>query len=264
MLTETVVTCELPQGGITIGRRATHDTEQVVFDLSYLINTYGDGVAELLVKGPQNETAYPTVTTQSDGKLTWVVSDVDTSYKGSGECEIFWYVDGGLAKSVIYPLTILRDIGETTEEPPDAYQNWVDHLTELGAETLENAQKAAESAENAAESETNAKESEENAKASEEAAAQSETNADADALKAEGFAVGEQNGETVAPGSPYYQNNAKHYANVAQQGAEEAGYAWFDVRDDDGEMYVTITPNLAEDVSFLVDESLGILEVTYG
>lgn len=254
MLTETVVTCESPQGGITIGRRATHDTEQVVFDLSYLINTYGDGVAELLVKGPQNETAYPAVTTQADGKLVWVVSDVDTSYKGSGECEIFWYVDGGLAKSVIYPLTILRDIGETTEEPPDAYQTWVDHLTELGAETLENAQKAAESAENAAESETNAKQSE-------EAAAQFEANADADALKAEGFAVGEQNGETVTPGSPYYQNNAKHYANVAQQGAEEAGYAWFDVHDDDGEMYVTITPNLAEDVSFLVDESIGILEV---
>jgi membrane protein involved in colicin uptake len=158
----------------------------------------------------------------------------------------------------------LRDIGETTEKPPDAYQTWVDHLTELGAETLKNAQDAADSAEAAKESETNAKASEDNAKESENAAAESEKSADADALKAEGFAVGEQNGEPVASGSPYYQNNAKHYAYVAQQGAEESGYAWFDVNDQDGEMYVTITPNLAEDVSFLVNESVGTLEVTYG
>lgn len=57
-------------------------------------------------------------------------------------------------------------------------------------------------------------------------------------------------------------DNAKHYAEVAQQGAEESGYVWFDVDDQDGEMYVTITPNLEEDVSFLVNESIGTLEVT--
>ena len=59
-------------------------------------------------------------------------------------------------------------------------------------------------------------------------------------------------------------DNAKHYAEVAQQGAEESGYAWFDVNLQDGEMYVTITPSLEEDVSFLVNEAVGTLEVTYG
>lgn len=249
---------------IIIGRRATYETLQIVFDLTYLVESYGSGTAILMVKGPQNTTAYPAVTTQDGATLTWIVNATDTSYTGSGECELFWYVGDGLAKSVIYPLTILRDIGETTEKPPDAYQTWVDHLTELGAETLKNAQDAADSAEAAKESETNAKASEDNAKESENAAAESEKSADADALKAEGFSVGEQDGEPVASGSPYYQNNAKHYAYVAQQGAEESGYAWFDVNDQDGEMYVTITPNLAEDVSFLVNEAVGTLEVTYG
>lgn len=43
------------------------------------------------------------------------------------------------------------------------------------------------------------------------------TDADASALEAEGFAVGEQNGTPVTSGSPYYENNAKYYAGEAQQ-----------------------------------------------
>lgn len=38
------------------------------------------------------------------------------------------------------------------------------------------------------------------------------TDADASRLESEGFAVGEQNGEPVEEGSPYYHNNAKYYA----------------------------------------------------
>ena len=240
MLVENVLTCESPHGGITIGRRASHGTERVVFDLSYLIKTYGEGVAELLVKRPVDSSAYPAITSQQDNTLTWIVSDVDTAYKGAGECEIFWYVDEGLAKSIIYPLTIMRDIGETTEDVPAGYQNWVDHLTELGAETLENAQKAAESASEAKESEISAEESEVNSKASEEAAAQSKEDANASALKSEGFAVGEQNGTIVTVGSPYFENNAKFYALQAQQGASEGGWIHFYI-DDNGDLHYVKT-----------------------
>lgn len=44
----------------------------------------------------------------------------------------------------------------------------------------------------------------------------------ADALKAEGYAVGEQNGVPVSSGDPYYQDNAKYYAAEAQQDKEDA------------------------------------------
>ena len=43
------------------------------------------------------------------------------------------------------------------------------------------------------------------------------TDATNQALKAEGFAVGEQNGTPVASGSPYYENSAKYYAEIAGQ-----------------------------------------------
>ena len=46
--------------------------------------------------------------------------------------------------------------------------------------------------------------------------------ADTDALLAEGYSVGEQNGTPVSSGSPYYQNNAKYYAAEAQQDKDDA------------------------------------------
>ena len=149
MITQTVTVTEKGSQNIIIGRRNTYGTEVIVFDLSYLIETFGDGSAILMVKRSTDSTAYPAVTEQIDNRLSWSISDVDTSYKGHGEAELFWYVDDALAKSVIYDITVLRDIGETTETPPDPYQTWVDTLTDLGAETLENAQAAAQSAEDA-------------------------------------------------------------------------------------------------------------------
>lgn len=83
------------------------------------------------------------------------------------------------------------------------------------------------------------------------------TSAEEDAILSESWAVG---GTGTRPGED--GDNAKHYAEVAQQGAEEAGYAWFDINDETGEMMVTVTDNLAEDVSFAINENIGILEVT--
>jgi hypothetical protein len=54
-----------------------------------------------------------------------------------------------------------------------------------------------------------------NAGNSESAAAGSASAAAADALEAEGFAVGTQDGVPVSSGSPYYQNNAKYYSGLS-------------------------------------------------
>ena len=134
---------------IVIGRRGTYNTQEIVFDIGYLIDAYGAGTAVLAIKRSQDSSAYPTVVTQKNTTLTWTVSETDTYYVGAGECQLMWYVDGGLAKTIIYPLVVMRDILSTSEEAPDAYQEWVDDLTALGAETLENAQNAAQSASDA-------------------------------------------------------------------------------------------------------------------
>jgi len=167
MIVQTIKVNNCNPQTIVIGRRGTYDTIQIAFDLSYLVESYGNGVAVLAVKRSQDSSAYPAVVTQEENTLTWTVSETDTYYVGAGEAQLMWYVDGGLAKTIIYPMVVMKDILMTSEEAPDAYQTWVDDLTALGAETLQNAQKAAQSATEAKASEDNAAES---ARKAEEAA----------------------------------------------------------------------------------------------
>ena len=134
---------------IVLGRRGTYNTEEITFDVSYLIENYGDGIAVLAIKRSQDESAYPAVVAQDGSILTWTVSDTDTAYVGAGECQLMWYVDGGLAKTIIYPMVVMRDILTTAEEQPEGYQTWVDTLTAEGVKTLKNAQDAAQSASDA-------------------------------------------------------------------------------------------------------------------
>ena len=62
----------------------------------------------------------------------------------------------------------------------------------------------------------------ERAEAAAETAEQHEADAGADALKAEGYALGTQGGEAVEEGSDYYHNNASYFAGQASAQAEAA------------------------------------------
>lgn len=85
-------------------------------------------------------------------------------------------------------------------------------------------------------------------------------NSEAQALKAEGYSVGEQNGEEVEPDSPYFENNAKFYAEVAGQAAGDAGWVHFYI-DDQGRLHYVKTENC--DLDFYIDNN-GYLHVTNG
>lgn len=191
MITQTVTVTEKCASNIIIGRRGTYETVQIIFDITYLVETFGDGSAVLMVKRPPDTTAYPAEISRDGSNVIWAVSESDTAAKGHGEAEIFWYVNGGLAKSVIFSISILRDIGETTEAPPDPYENWVETLTALGAETQQNAQDAAQSA-------SDAQTSAEDAAASKDAAAAAQAAAEA---VLEEFTTPTAAATTLAPGS---------------------------------------------------------------
>jgi len=85
----------------------------------------------------------------ADGtNVIWTVTDADTSVKGSGECELYYYVGETLAKTLVWSTVIGRDIGDSGEAP-DPYDDWLETLTRLAAETTQNATDAAESAQDA-------------------------------------------------------------------------------------------------------------------
>lgn len=210
---------------IVVGRRGTYSTARVIFDVTYLIEAYGNGTPALLVRRATDTAAYPVNITYSGNEVIWDVSATDTAIKGHGECELYWYVDGGLAKSVIYDFNVYRGIDDSGSEPPEPYESWVDRLIELGTDIQDLMHTAVEAI-------------------------------DADALTARSWAVG---GTGIREGED--TDNAKFYSEVAKQGAEHSGYAFFNVNDETGFLEVTVTDQLDEEVSFTVNESTGMLEV---
>ena len=68
----------------------------------------------------------------------------------------------------------------------------------------------------------NARYYKEQADASAQAADGSANDAAADALKAEGYANGKQNGQVVSSTSPYYHNNAEYFKDQAEAAAQDA------------------------------------------
>lgn len=142
---------KLTDKGFAVGRRAENIVTEVTFDVTELIEVYGAGTAVLMFKRPYDENAYPVTVEQSGNTVTWTPTNTDLYYDGTGAAELFWYLpDDALAKSIVWRVFVARDIGAASGEAPEPYDDWVETLTALGAETLENAQ-AAQAAQGAAE-----------------------------------------------------------------------------------------------------------------
>lgn len=114
---------------ILIGRQAENNAVNVVFDLSFLIQNFGDGTAVLVHQRTKDNAPY-IVTTQQDGStLSWNVSQIDTAYVGVGQAELRWTVGDTLAKTIIYKTWTVKSI-TADEVMPDEYQSWYDAMIE--------------------------------------------------------------------------------------------------------------------------------------
>ncbi|MBQ3990585.1 MAG: hypothetical protein II630_07050, partial [Bacteroidales bacterium] len=204
-----------------IGRRGENEVTEVVFDFTEWQEQFGTGVIDLYVKRNLDVDAYPVVLSVDGTVATWLVTAADTDVVGNGKIEFVYTVDQKVAKSAVFPFFVGEDIGESSPEPPEHYQSWLEQLTELGAETQANAQAAAQSASEAAES------------ASE--AAESAAQVAEDSNNAEAWAVGERNGEPVSEGDPTYDNNAKYWAENARANAPVQS-----VNGEDGDVVLTL------------------------
>lgn len=89
-------------------------------------------------------------------------------------------------------------------------------------------------------------------------AEQSKVSAEEAATLAESWAVG---GTGTRLNEDY--DNSKFYAQVAQQGAAQSGYAYFYTDPNTGEIIVTVADNLNEDIRFEINEITGEMEVEF-
>lgn len=241
---------------LQIGRLGENIYTVVQFDISEYLSEYPNATALLLNMRPGGSTAYPVPNTTTDDQyLYWTVSSADLTVKGMGYCELVIQDGEVVAKSIIYP-TCVKDALDGSGDAPDDWDTWLSQFETLASQTISNAASAARDAESALDAATTAVNAADSASQSEQTAVSSAEIATESATAAESWAVG---GTGSRPGED--TDNAKHYAEVAQQGAQESGYAWFDIDDSTGLMMVTITENLAEDVTFSINEQTGELEV---
>ena len=235
--------CDCMKEGV-IGHVRENEVTQIVFDLSAWIAEYGLGTVALSVMRQGDLVPYPVPIAIVDGKATWTVSATDTAKYGRIKAQLTYYVGTKRKKSNIYVLRVRESLAENGQAP-EPYESWLEVLQELTAETAANAESARQSAVSAGQSASDAEQS------------MQETRGYAD-----NASTSAQNAETSATNAEVSALDAEHYADLAAQHAESAGYVIFDVDEQTGEAIATVTDAVDEAMTFAVDEANGDLEVT--
>ena len=114
---------------------------QIQFDISDWVEAFGTGVPQLRVQRAGDTVPYPVVLDFADGIATWTVSNADTSVYGYGEIQLLYTVDDVLKKSAILRFLCNRSlVGDGPA--PDPYDDWLEQLEQIAAETTEQADRA--------------------------------------------------------------------------------------------------------------------------
>lgn len=148
-----IITTVTTDGGaiLPIGRQLEHGVRQVWFDLSYLIENFGEGTATLVHQRNQDLAPYIVSTEQTNTNLMWTIDETDTAYEGFGRAEIRWVVDDDLAKTVIYKTNVMKSLTAQTEVP-EPLESWYDQMLEQIGDSQGYAEQAAQSAQDASQS----------------------------------------------------------------------------------------------------------------
>lgn len=235
--------CDCTKEGV-IGHVRENEVTQIVFDLFAWIAEYGLGTVALSVMRQGDLVPYPVPIAIVDGKATWTVSATDTAKYGRIKAQLTYYVGTKRKKSNIYVLRVRESLAENGQAP-EPYESWLEVLQELTAETAANAESARQSAASAGQSASDAEQSMREAR-----------------RYADNASTSAQNAETSATNAEVSALDAEHYADLAAQHAESAGYVIFDVDEQTGEAIATVTDAVDEAMTFAVDEANGDLEVT--
>lgn len=123
---------------IPLGIRAENEVTQVALDFSPWAEEFGAGIVQLLVRRDGDSSPYPVVLTQSGTTATWTVSATDLAANGPLQAEFIYTVGTLVKKSEVLRFYVLRDIG-APGSAPDPYETWLETLTELAAQTQQDA-----------------------------------------------------------------------------------------------------------------------------
>lgn len=162
---------EILEGGdspirlVRIGRFDENNATKLRFDISAWINLYGMGIPKLLVKRHGDSYPYLIELTWDGNCVEWTVSNVDTSKRGRGEIQMYYYGEENdlLAKSSIITTECCNSL-EDAGPAPDPYDSWIQRLIEIANTAILAAERAEQAAQEASDSADDAEESSDDAK----------------------------------------------------------------------------------------------------
>lgn len=206
---------------LSIGYVGETGARPVKFDFSAWATEYGAGVLQLLLQRPGEKEPFPVLLDIDGTTATWTPDATATEKTGQGQAQLVYTVGGVVVKNAIFRVLIAPSLG-AAGNPPEPYEDWLQRLTALAAQTQQSAIDAAGSAEAAGTSAGAAA-------GSAGAAAQSALDAEAAKTGAEAAArVAGQSaalaGEKAAQAAESAQTAAQK-ATAAQQSAEDAAAA---------------------------------------
>lgn len=129
MIIITKITSPTVASVIEMGRQGENEAREVWFDLTWLIETYGEGTATVLHQRSKDDAPYLANVTQDSRTAVWRLTNLDTAFDGYGKCELRWTVGDTLAKTITYKTVVLKSMAQDAEVP-DAYQSWYDSMIE--------------------------------------------------------------------------------------------------------------------------------------
>ena len=146
---------------IIIGRQYENDVTTIQFPIKKWRETFGsDGSLFLSVMRCKDRAPYEVVIEETEDYVLWTPTAADTKYKGYGEAQLTYRIDGKVAKTEIFQIFTDRSLPQTDETPPE-WEGFVERVeaaalsafdsSESAEQSKNSAQIAQEAAEDAAE-----------------------------------------------------------------------------------------------------------------
>lgn len=129
-----------------LGRQGENLARYVRYNMKELIDEFGVGTFQWVNRRPNEELPYiATNVSQIDDDACWNLTDVDTGVYGEGNCELRYYVDGVLCKTLVWNTIITKSLMQTGEVP-DPYKDMVEAMAKSATAARASADEAAASA----------------------------------------------------------------------------------------------------------------------
>lgn len=125
---------------LELGRQNDNKATCIQFNINanWLSDLPPGGQFQLLAKRPGEEQFFPVPITVDGNYAEWLITQADVAYEGYGSCQLTYIISQQEKRSKQWTTSVLPSM--VSEGPaPEAYQDWVDDMIRIGAETKQNA-----------------------------------------------------------------------------------------------------------------------------